>query len=307
MSSKRMVYVYDGKGAEENSKKLLIYCLQQSLDKEYDVCTISPDQIKEGSWKDKAAAIAFGGGYDLGFISDLGSQGINNIKLYVKGGGKYLGICAGAYFGCKRIEFDKCGPLEVCGDRDLGFFPGLCKGPVYPGFKYNTFEGSLAVPIQLQKSLISQRSLDVFFHGGGYFETNNIDYSVRDSVQISLNTKLKRKSLKRRKKFLNTSKKSSQQIVTLKGEAHLKLLSRKVEILANYSEIENKPPAIVTCYFGKGVAILSGVHIEYSSKLLDDKDPFLKNVIEKLQPCEDARSTYFMSLLEKLGLNIRLS
>lgn len=72
----------------------------------------------------KAKVICFGGGYDLGFLSALGNEGIRLIREYVHSGGNYLGMCAGAYFACNYIEFDKDGPLEVVGNRDLRFYPG---------------------------------------------------------------------------------------------------------------------------------------------------------------------------------------
>lgn len=71
--------------------------------------------------------LAIGGGYDTGYIQALQSDGIRNIKNYVEGGGSYLGICAGAYLACRRIEFDKGGKFEVCGSRNLGFFQGKIK------------------------------------------------------------------------------------------------------------------------------------------------------------------------------------
>ncbi len=74
---------------------------------------------------DNTAMLAFGGGYDRGFIEALGVKGMRKIKEYVVQGGSYLGICAGGYFGCRHIEFDKGGPLEVCGDRPLTFYQGM--------------------------------------------------------------------------------------------------------------------------------------------------------------------------------------
>jgi biotin--protein ligase len=74
-----------------------------------------------------ATLLAIGGGYDLGYIRALKTDGLHNIKTYVERGGSYLGICAGAYLVCRRIEFDKGGKLEICQPRDLGFFPGMSK------------------------------------------------------------------------------------------------------------------------------------------------------------------------------------
>ena len=76
---------------------------------------------------ESAALLAIGGGYDLGYIRALKTDGLHNIKTYVERGGSYLGICAGAYLVCRRIEFDKGGKLEICQPRDLGFFPGMYK------------------------------------------------------------------------------------------------------------------------------------------------------------------------------------
>ena len=52
---------------------------------------------------------------------------------YVHGGGRYLGLCAGAYYACNRVEFEQGSPMEVQGDRELQFFPGIARGAAYPG------------------------------------------------------------------------------------------------------------------------------------------------------------------------------
>lgn len=70
--------------------------------------------------------MVFGGGYDLGFEAAVGKNGAKIIQDFVKNGGSYLGLCAGAYWACDYIEFDKDGPLEVVGERRLKFFPGMC-------------------------------------------------------------------------------------------------------------------------------------------------------------------------------------
>lgn len=82
------------------------------------------DTFLPGAWCDEAALYVIGGGYDLGLIKALGPEGTNKIQQYVHQGGSYLGICSGAYFASSYIEFDKDGPLEVCGDRQLKFYPG---------------------------------------------------------------------------------------------------------------------------------------------------------------------------------------
>ena len=78
-----------------------------------------------GHWVNSAAALAIGGGFDTGYIRALGLDGLKIIKDYIHAGGRYLGICAGAYLACHEIEFDMGGPLEVCGQRSLEFYPGI--------------------------------------------------------------------------------------------------------------------------------------------------------------------------------------
>ncbi|ESP05127.1 hypothetical protein LOTGIDRAFT_227820 [Lottia gigantea] len=172
MSTKNCVYIYDGEGASEVSKLHLKHSLVENLSTRYNVQFISPDEILKGTWTRDAAVMAFGGGFDKGFIRTLGSVGVAKIRSYVLNGGKYLGICAGGYFGCDYIEFDKGGQLEVCGERHLKFFPGCGRGPVYPGFKYDDLKGSMAAPIDFQTSGTTREIIFTYFHGGGCFLLN---------------------------------------------------------------------------------------------------------------------------------------
>ncbi|RTG82623.1 uncharacterized protein DC041_0008378, partial [Schistosoma bovis] len=70
--------------------------------------------------------LCFGGGYDLGYLNLLQLSGCLNIHNYIKENmGRYLGICAGAYFACDYCYFDMNGPLEVYGERYIKLFQGL--------------------------------------------------------------------------------------------------------------------------------------------------------------------------------------
>lgn len=68
--------------------------------------------------------LVIGGGYASGFIRALGDDGINAIRDFVHGGGRYLGLGAGGYFGCDYIEFDKGRPLEKCRSGPLKLYRG---------------------------------------------------------------------------------------------------------------------------------------------------------------------------------------
>ncbi|GFO12757.1 biotin--protein ligase [Plakobranchus ocellatus] len=164
--TKSYILVYKGEGSGKDSRKHFYAALKQVVDPTYHcVDYITPEQIKEGSWMKNCHAIAFGGGYDLGFIKALGKNGTKIIREFVQQGGAYLGICAGAYWASDYIEFDKGGPLQVVGERFLKFYPGKCIGPAYPGFQYNSKKGVHAVPV-LYKGCSLFMS---YLHGGGFF------------------------------------------------------------------------------------------------------------------------------------------
>ena len=112
------------------------------------------------------------GGADLPYCQYLASQGNAQIKQFVKGGGSYLGFCAGAYYGCQSIEFAIDTPLEVVGPRELAFFPGIAKGPVLAAYDYKTNSGTrlallrwkgIHTPIEHNSYIYS------YFNGGCYF------------------------------------------------------------------------------------------------------------------------------------------
>lgn len=88
-------------------------------------------------------------------------------------GGSYLGFCAGAYYGSQHCEFEKGKKLEVVGDRELAFYPGICRGLAFPGFLYNSEVGARAVELKVFKEQLEKgsapRSFRSYYNGGGVF------------------------------------------------------------------------------------------------------------------------------------------
>lgn len=66
------------------------------------------------------------GGNMYQYAQDISPQGKETIRGFVRGGGGYIGICAGAYFAAESVVWQ--------GDRlpmgALGFFPGRAEGPI---------------------------------------------------------------------------------------------------------------------------------------------------------------------------------
>lgn len=71
-----------------------------------------------------------------------------------------------------------------------------------------------------------------------------------------------------------------------------------VTVLSRYVEVESEPAAIILCTVGKGKAVLSGVHPEYSlPHLTPSKDPYLKQIFPQLKKDEPFRRNLFRTLL----------
>ncbi|MES2212954.1 MAG: BPL-N domain-containing protein [Pseudomonadota bacterium] len=167
--SQPLIYVYDGPGVGKMSLGEILLTLKDSLGSDYDVRTLGSAEIIEGQWVDDAALLVMPGGADIPYMRYLSGQGNSNIKRYVAQGGKYLGICAGAYYGSGYVEFDRNGPLEVLGKRELAFFPGKAVGPILAKYQYKDLSGVRAAHLTWHDHSISSDDLFVYFNGGPYF------------------------------------------------------------------------------------------------------------------------------------------
>jgi len=107
------------------------------------------------------------GGRDRPYHSALKGAGNAQIRSFVEKGGTYLGICAGAYYGCKRVEFDRGYPLEVCEERELAFFSGSGIGPA---FGKGTFEYESEKRVRLAKIETTNGIFYTYYNGGCTFE-----------------------------------------------------------------------------------------------------------------------------------------
>ncbi len=130
----------------------------------FHIKTISAKELKLGLWAEDAALFIMPGGADIPYTKKLNGKGNQIIKNYVANGGKYLGICAGSYYGSSSIEFAAGTKMEVIGSRELGFFPGKVIGPVF-GYYHRRGCG-----INVKIRTTASEAVDVYFNGGGYFK-----------------------------------------------------------------------------------------------------------------------------------------
>lgn len=152
------------------------WSLRRLLGPNYAIITISSEQVLKEPWTASCALFVMPGGADLGYCRTLNGEGNRRIRQYVQQGGAYLGLCAGGYYGSARCEFEegKRG-MEVMGARELGFFPGVCRGLAFEGFVYHSEAGTKAVEMRVNREALgtvggaTPEVLRVYYNGGGVF------------------------------------------------------------------------------------------------------------------------------------------
>eukprot|EP00899_Mesostigma_viride_P023004 jgi/Mesvir1/3889/Mv19837-RA.1 len=146
-----LILVYTGPGAHPTCIECCCTEIQELVQPGYHVVQVGAAELLDGGWEQATALLVMPGGRDIPYCLLLNGDGTSRIRRYVESGGAYLGICAGGYFGCGYVEFDKGGPLEVLGPRELRFFPGVARGPVYTGFRYEDDQGARAIRVRVEE------------------------------------------------------------------------------------------------------------------------------------------------------------
>ncbi|KAJ9083506.1 biotin holocarboxylase synthetase [Entomophthora muscae] len=164
MVSAANVLVYAGDGAKPEFVNDTISTFQRLLSEACHVKRVYASELKHCGWLHTTDMLIIPGGRATPYATDLKGRANTNIINYAKRGGVYIGLGAGAYYASQRTEFEKGNPnMEIIRDLPLGFYPGVCRGAVFPGFKYNSTEGAIAADID------AQGSYSVYYHGGGAF------------------------------------------------------------------------------------------------------------------------------------------
>lgn len=165
-----------GHGSTTESVRHCLYTLRRLLSPTYAVIPVTGDIIIKEPWFNTCALLVFPGGADLGYCRTLNGEGNRRISRYVNAGGSFLGFCAGGYYGSAKCEFEVDDPkMAVVGDRELGFFPGVCRGLAFTGFQYASEAGARAADIKINKAAFDNADDSVadhfksYYNGGGVF------------------------------------------------------------------------------------------------------------------------------------------
>lgn len=122
--------------------------------------------IINGCLRNQIHLLIMPGGADLYYCEKLNGQGNQNIRTYVESGGNYLGICAGAYYGCREIEWGKNTNQEIIGPRELNFIDCLAVGPVNEFIRNHNIDHSWKNAVQLETDT---DTFLCYYNGGSIF------------------------------------------------------------------------------------------------------------------------------------------
>ncbi|UPX14647.1 uncharacterized protein EKO05_0005124 [Ascochyta rabiei] len=264
------VLVYSGNGSTTESVRHCLYTLRRLLSPAYAVIPVTGDVLIKEPWFSTCALLVFPGGADLGYCRTLNGEGNRRISRYVNAGGSYLGFCAGGYYGSARCEFEVDDPkMAVVGDRELAFFPGVCRGLAFEGFKYASEAGARAADIKIEKASFDDvrdgvaDSFKSYYNGGGVFvdakklEARGVQILASYTEDLHVNS----------------------------GESQAAVVYRKV---------------------GEGHVVLTGPHPEFAPQNLSKIPslPSYASLIDEVTATDTERVSFLALVLGKLGLNV---
>ncbi|RII11133.1 hypothetical protein CUC08_Gglean007137 [Alternaria sp. MG1] len=271
MATKRMnILVYSGNGSTTESVRHCLYTLRRLLSPSYAVIPVTGDTLIKEPWFSTCALLVFPGGADLGYCRTLNGEGNRRISRYVNAGGSYLGFCAGGYYGSARCEFElDDAKMAVEGERELAFFPGVCRGLAFEGFKYASEAGARATEIKIEKEAFESvdegvaETFKSYYNGGGVF----VDAKKLESRGVQILASY------------------TEDLHVESGQGQAAVVYRKV---------------------GEGHAVVTGPHPEFAPQNLS-KIPSLPSyatLINDIAATDATRLAFMRLILGKLGLQV---
>lgn len=159
------ICVYNDAGASQGAVQQALRAIGAAAGGRYNVTSCDGHTLTQTPWETHTALLVVPGGRATPFKAVLGEDGVQRIRAFVEGGGKYLGLCAGGYFGAAHIDFfTGFAPYEIHTDGPLNFYPGTCDGPVWRDFVYNSERGAHAAAIDAWGQTFA-----IYQNGGGAF------------------------------------------------------------------------------------------------------------------------------------------
>jgi len=167
------ILIYNDEGTGARSLHQLVKSLKQHTTP-HPLKLIDRHYFTQPHWEENTLCLIIPGGRDIPYHEALKGHANDRIKQYVQSGGNYLGFCAGAYYGCATILFEKNSPLEIRANRELAFYPGSAIGPAYGnGYHYQDERAARIAPLKCNAKTTAS-----YYNGGCYFSDTQSHQSI---------------------------------------------------------------------------------------------------------------------------------
>lgn len=145
----KKILIYQDEGTCLSSLNAITSQLQKTLEAPFTTKLVNSNYLKTKSWEIKTFALIMGGGHCSYWETALGTSGMLKIHHFVVHGGRYLGICAGAYFAAATSIFHLAGQSQITKTRPLAFFQGTATGPLNTTSNHLSPKAALAIKVDL--------------------------------------------------------------------------------------------------------------------------------------------------------------
>lgn len=162
LTMKQSIVIYQDEGVGEFSLQCLLHYFEG-----HGVTLANATSVMDGNIFHGKDVFVMPGGADLPYCKKLNGKGNQNIRAFVENGGTYLGICAGAYYGCRAIEFHKGRSDEILGERELAFTDAVAYGSLSEIAP--PYDDTLKTAAITQLLLSDGRAIHAYYHGGCAF------------------------------------------------------------------------------------------------------------------------------------------
>lgn len=157
------IAIYAGaKGTTPETRKHSFSFAKQFF-KNHEVSFIYEEEIHKGHLNTGIDYFIMPGGSTSQMLKELKPFGVELIQSYVKAGGFYIGLCAGAYLASRWVDFQS-EQLTLKKKRPLDFYPGLQKGPYLGDYSSLDNSGFRCVNV-----LFEGQKISAYLNGGGVF------------------------------------------------------------------------------------------------------------------------------------------
>ncbi|KAG4302160.1 hypothetical protein PCK1_001432 [Pneumocystis canis] len=162
----------------ELSVKYTFSILRFLLSPYYFIQKVDKKLLEQDNWEKHAALIVMPGSKHVLYKTGLNETINKKVSEYLKNGGKYLGIVAGAYYASNKNEFQFENDSEnYSKQKGLSIFPGVIRGPIFSEFAYHKNTDPQLTPIQIEDMSFKNLEYLYLYHCGGALFINADQFS----------------------------------------------------------------------------------------------------------------------------------